>query len=212
MYKVEYEDGNKVAMAAKAIASNLFAQVDQDGQIFVLFDEIIDWQTDGSQIKSEDTFIHISNGNKIRRETTKGWEVCIQWKDGSSTWNQVKGVKEEYIVQLAEYAVQNRISKQPSFAWWIKYVLKKRDRILSKTAIKYWQKTHKYRVRIPKSVKEALYIDKGNRDTKWCDTILQEMGNVRPAFQVHEGTKADLPILYQQIKCHMIFDVKIGCR
>ena len=36
------------------------------------------------------------------------------------------------------------------------------------------------------------------------------MGNVRSAFQVHEGNKADLPIGYQQIKCHMIFDVKMG--
>ena len=36
------------------------------------------------------------------------------------------------------------------------------------------------------------------------------MGNVRPAFQVHEGTKAGLPIGYQQIKFHMIFDVKMG--
>ena len=73
MYEVEYEDGHKVAMAANAIASNLFAQVDQDRQRFLIFDEIIDWRTDGSQIKSEDTFIHISNGNKRRRETTKGW-------------------------------------------------------------------------------------------------------------------------------------------
>jgi hypothetical protein len=210
MYEVEYEDGHKIAMAANAIASNLFAQVDQDGQRFVLFDEIIDWRTDGSQIKLEDAFIHLSNGNKRRRETTKGWEVCIQWKDGSSTWNPVKDVKEAYPVQLAEYATQNKISEQPAFAWWTKYVLKKRDRIISKTASRYWQKTHKYGVKIPKSVKEAMQIDKENGDTKWWDAIIQEMGNVRPAFQVHEGTKADLPIGYQQIKCHMIFDVKMG--
>ena len=88
-------------MAANAIASKLLAQVDQDGQRFVIFDEIIDWQTYGSQTKFEDACIHISNGNKRRRETTKGWEVCIQWKDGSSTWNQVKAVKEAYPVHLA---------------------------------------------------------------------------------------------------------------
>ena len=85
----------------------------------------------------EDAFIHISNGNKRRRETTKYWEVCIQWKYGSSTWNQVKDVKEGYPISLAEYAVKNRISKQPAFAWWIKYVLKERDRIISKMAGKY---------------------------------------------------------------------------
>ena len=31
MYEVEYLDGYKTAMAANAIANNLFAQVDQDG-------------------------------------------------------------------------------------------------------------------------------------------------------------------------------------
>ena len=46
MYEVEYEDGHRSAMSANAIVSNQFAQVDQDGQRFVLFDEIIDWQTD----------------------------------------------------------------------------------------------------------------------------------------------------------------------
>ena len=160
MYEVKYEDGHKVAMAANSIASNLFAQIDQDRQRFLLFDEIIDWRTYGSQIKSEDVFIHIFNGNKRRRETNKGWEVCIQWKYGSFTWNQVKDVKEAYPVQIADYAVQNRILKQPAFAWWIKYVLKKRDRIVSKTESKYWQKTHKYGAGIPKSVKEAFHIDK----------------------------------------------------
>ena len=42
MYEVKYEDGHKVDMTVNAIASNVFTQVDQDGQIFVLFDEIID--------------------------------------------------------------------------------------------------------------------------------------------------------------------------
>ena len=38
MYKFEYKDGPKVAMAANAIA-----KVDQDGQKCVIFDEMIDW-------------------------------------------------------------------------------------------------------------------------------------------------------------------------
>ena len=55
-----------------------------------------------------------------------------------------------------------------------------------------------------------MQIDKENGNTKWWDAIFQYMGNVRPAFHVHEGTKADLPIGYQNIKCHIIFDVKMG--
>ena len=50
MYEVEYADGHKTAMTANEIASNLFSQVDQDEQRFLLFNAIIDLQTDGTQI------------------------------------------------------------------------------------------------------------------------------------------------------------------
>ena len=69
MHEVEYADGYKTAMAANAIANNLFTQVDQDGQHFVLFDKIIYHRTDGTEIKEEGAFIHMENGNKRRRET-----------------------------------------------------------------------------------------------------------------------------------------------
>ena len=36
-------------------------------------------------------------------------------------------------------------------------------------ASKYWQKMHKYRLRIPHTVKEAIDIDKENGDTLWWD-------------------------------------------
>ena len=78
IYEVEYADGYKIAMTSNSIASNLFVQVDRYGQHFVLFDAIIYSRTYITQIKEGDAFIHISNRNMRRRETTKGWEVCIQ--------------------------------------------------------------------------------------------------------------------------------------
>ena len=36
------------------------------------------------------------------------------------------------------------------------------------------------------------------------------MTNVRVAFEEFDGDKNDLPPGYQQIHCHMIFDVKMG--
>ena len=39
---------------------------------------------------------------------------------------------------------------------------------------------------------------------------MKEMKNVHPAFEFFEKHKEDIPIGYQQIKCHMIFDVKLG--
>ena len=81
-------------------------------------------------------------------------------KYGISTSDQVKDVKESFLVQLAEYAVLNQIVDKPAFAWWIKKELKKIYRIISKTASKYWQNTHKYGLRIPHSVKKAIEIKK----------------------------------------------------
>ena len=71
IYEVKYEYGHKVPMGANDIASNLFTPVYQYGLRFVLFDKIIDWRTDGSQIKSEDAFIHIFIWNKRRHDTPK---------------------------------------------------------------------------------------------------------------------------------------------
>jgi len=57
MYEVDYQDGHKSAMAANAIAQNLFAQVDAEGNRHVLFDEIIDHHTYGKEVKQQDAFL-----------------------------------------------------------------------------------------------------------------------------------------------------------
>ena len=121
----------------------------------------------------------------------------------------MKDVKDSYPVELAEFAVQNKIDSEPAFAWWSPYVLKKKARIISKIKSKYWDRTHKYGIRVPKTVKEAIDIDNENGNTLWWDALMKEMRNVRPAFEVYEGDVKDL-VGYQQIKCYVIWDVKWG--
>lgn len=75
---------------------------------------------------------------------------------------------------------------------------------------KYWLRTHIFGITIPKSVKEAREIDAENGNTYRWDAILKEMKNVCPAFEVWEKAKDDIPPGYQQIKYHLIFDVKMG--
>lgn len=210
MYEVEYADGHKAAMSANAVAQNLFAQVDEEGNRHVLFEEIVDHRTDGTEVKQQDAFLTSQNGNKRRRETTKGWEILVQWKDGSTTWVSLKDMKNAYPVQMAEYAVQARVSREPAFAWWVRHVLQKRNRIIAKTKSKYWVRTHKFGIKIPKTVEEAKRFDQENGNTLWWDSIVKEMKNVRIAFEIWEGEESDIPPGYQKIKCHMIFDVKMG--
>jgi hypothetical protein len=61
---------------------------------------------------------------------------------------------------------------------------------------------------LPKTVKRALEIDKETGTTNWRDAICKEMKNAFPAFEfLDEG--AVKPIGYQQITCHLVFDIKM---
>ena len=155
MYEVEYQDGTRATLAANYIADNLFAQVDQEGNRHILLDEIIDYRVNGRKVKLQDAFITTCSVMRRRRETTIMWELLAQWKDRITNWISLKDIKESYQVQTAEYAVAAKIDMEPAFAWWVPRTLKKRNRIISKVKSKYWHRTHKFGIRIPKSVKEA---------------------------------------------------------
>ena len=118
MYEVEYLDRERTSLVANNIAENLFAQIDDDGNCQVLMDEIIGHRSIEHAVKQQDAFITTNTGTKRCRETTKGWELLIRWKDGGTDWIALKDIKESYLVQVAEYAVSSRISEEPAFAWW----------------------------------------------------------------------------------------------
>ena len=209
-YAVEFRDGHSESVSANLIAQNLYSQFDEEGNRHILLADIVDHRRDERAVDKQDAFVTMGNGVKRRRETTQGWQLLCEWKDGSSNWVALKDARQSYPVLVAEYAIANRIEEEPAFAWWVSDVIKKRDRIIAKVKSKYWQRTHKYGIRIPKTVQEALAIDKENGNTLWWDAICKEMRNVRPAFEKWEKKEGDLPPAYQKIKCHFIFDIKMG--
>jgi hypothetical protein len=93
----------------------------------------------------------------ILKSSEASWKLLRQWKDGTSTWVSLKDMKESFPVESAEYAVNNKIAEEPSFAWWAHKVPRKRRRVTQKVN-KYWKRTHKLGIRLPKSVDEALQI------------------------------------------------------
>jgi hypothetical protein len=88
----------------------------------------------------------------MMRMTTKGWELCILWKDGSTSCEALRNIKESNPIQLAEYAVANKIAQEPAFAWWVPYTLKRRDRLIMAINTRYCKRTHKFGIEIPTSV------------------------------------------------------------
>ena len=210
VYEVEYADGYTAAMSANEIAASLFAQVDDEGSRHVLLDSLVDHRTDSSAITKKDEFVSTKSGGRRRRHTTRGWEILCQWKDGSTSWEALKDLKESYPIQTAEYAFEALISEEPAFAWWVHHVMKKREKIISRVKSKYWTRTHKFGIRVPKTVREALEIDRQEKNNLWHEAIMKEMKNVRVAFEIFEGKEEDIPKGYQHVDCHMIFDIKFA--
>ena len=208
-YEVEYLDGGTEILTANIIAENILAQVDEYGQRSMLMDEIEDHKTTDEAVLEKDSTYRTKSGMERKKRTTKGWLFYVRWKDGSGDWVTMKDLKDSYPVQLADYAVANGIQKKPAFAWWIPYTLKKRTAIISKVKSKYWERTHKYGIRVPKNVKEAERIDAENGDTQWRDAIAMEMKNNRIGFETFEGNPEEL-VGYEEISAHLIFDVKLS--
>ena len=171
-------DGHTESLSANIVAQHLFSQIDEEGNRHVLLDDIVDHRRSDSAVSKEDAFVTMSNGVKRRRQTTQGWQLLCQWRDGSTNWVALKDMKQSYPLKVAEYAYANRIDEEPAFAWWINEAIKKQERILAKLKSKYWQRTHKFGIRIPKSVEQAVTVDKENGNTLWWDAICKEMTNV----------------------------------
>ena len=211
-YVVTNLDGNEEVVTANVIAENLLAQMDDEGYRHLMLDEILDVKTDKDAVPKERGLRVNRHGTATRVRTLKGWHVLARWKGGMTEWIELLDMKDSYPVEMAEFAVASQIQDEPAFAWWVPYTMKKRNRINSKVKSKYWQRTHKNGIRMPKSVQEAYEIDKENGNTLWTEAIKKEMANVGIAFSPSEEQNPhELEKLgYQWNSCHMIFDVKLG--
>ena len=87
--------------------------------------------------------------------------------------------------------------------------MKKKKAFLGKVKSKYWERTHKYGIQIPKSVKEAILINRENGNCMWQDAVELKMKNNRVAFEEYNDDVSKL-IGYKCITAHMVFDVKLG--
>ena len=65
-------------------------------------------------MKQAYAFITNKSGTKRRRETTKGWELLVRWKDGTTSWFPLKDMKESYPVKTCEYSILVRIHEEPA--------------------------------------------------------------------------------------------------
>jgi hypothetical protein len=188
-----------------------YSQCDPDGNQYVLLDEILDHCRLPTAIRLADQKVVRANGRTYLKRLTIGWQICCQWKDGSSSWENLSDLKESHPIETSEYAKIIGVDHEPAFNWWVSHVLIKRDRIIlivKKHNPRFLKKTHKFGIEVPKTVKDALEIDRRNGNTVWADAIAKEMKDICVTFKILlNGQSA--PIGYQRIFCHMIFDIKM---
>ena len=103
----------------------------------------------------------------------------------------------------------NCLTEEPAFKWWVPHI--------SKVKSQYWQTTHKFGIRLPHSIEEALEVDEQTGTNFWQQVINKEMQCAKIAWIAKDGftpkqvQKGQVPELrsFQEIGCHCIYDIKM---
>jgi hypothetical protein len=104
----EFDDGIIEVFAANIIAESIYAKVDSEGNQYSLINEIIDHEQRHDAVNADDQYVYY-NGKQRQHRTTKGWRFCVRWKDSTTSWIDLKDLKESNPVDVADYVVAHKL-------------------------------------------------------------------------------------------------------
>ena len=111
-YEVEFGDGEITKLTANMIVESMYAQVDSEGNYTLLMNCMADYRRNYHALTIRDQKIVVKGRTSLRRSTV-GWFICIQWKDGSTSWEKLSDMKECYPVETVDYEVAQGIDHEP---------------------------------------------------------------------------------------------------
>ena len=76
----------------------MYAQCDPDGNQYFMFDSIVDFRRITTALCYDDHKVLKADGRSFMRRNNAGWQLCIQWKDGSTSWDKLSNLKESHLV------------------------------------------------------------------------------------------------------------------
>ncbi len=142
---IEFDEGDVCEVTVNIIAESMYASWDADGNNYILSDSYVDYKSNQkATTKDDQQFVH--NGHNSLCQSTIRWHLCVQWKDGSTSWQSLKDLKEAYPVAVTENAVRQGIDNDPAFNWWVHAVLRKHGHIIAlvkKRNTRFLKKLHK---------------------------------------------------------------------
>jgi len=71
----------------------------------------------------------------------------------------------------------------------VPFTLKKRKATIQKIRSKYWARTHKHGIEVPRTLADEKRLDEaaGDGQNLWQKAVIEEMTNNRVAFETCEG-------------------------
>ena len=148
--------------------------------------EIVEHKKDHTAILISEGKSRRYNGIESPKVITRGWKLLVKWRDGKTSWIDLKDLKESNPIKVAEYAVANCIVDEPAFKWWFSRTVRKHNIVISKLKGKYWRTTHKLGIKLHKDVKEALEINRITRTDFWRKDINKETSKVKVVWKADE--------------------------
>ncbi|KAL7476421.1 hypothetical protein ACHAW6_005711 [Cyclotella cf. meneghiniana] len=93
----------------------LYTQCDPDGNQYIMLDTIVDERKNPDVAISWNNQVKIINSKKVVSFSTRGWELCCEWKDDSSSWQKLSDLKESHPLWVADFTLATGIADEPAF-------------------------------------------------------------------------------------------------
>ena len=167
VYEVKFSDGSMADYATNVLIENLYSQVDDDGYHNNILCSIIGHRKNADALSQEDGWITLPSGSQKRRITTKGWDLEVEWDNGTTGWIPLSEIKDSNPIEVSEYAHTHDLISEPAFSWWVPHTLKKRKNIVAKAKSRLRNKNMKFGFQIPTSIPNAISIDEVNGNKLW---------------------------------------------
>jgi hypothetical protein len=116
VYRMEFHGGNVNELTVNVIAESMYALCNKDGNEYLLMDTFVNHKSNALAVSKDDQRM-VHRVCISLHCVTAGWHLCIQWKDGSTSWQPLKDLKEAYPLAVAKFAVAQGIGNELVFNW-----------------------------------------------------------------------------------------------
>jgi hypothetical protein len=113
-YEIEFPEGLTDEYTANVIAQNMYAQYDEEVNQLNLMEGIVDHRNDGHTVTHDD--VNIKHWSNIQvRKTMISWHLCVEWKDGTTSWERLAYIKQSNPMDVVDYAASKELKDEPDF-------------------------------------------------------------------------------------------------